>query len=296
MINFKPIYNENGNIVNTKELKEAILNYRRSIKLDFDNPQTLQDKINWLKVYDVSNTKAIAADKIKVHEYCKEKLGKDICIPILKVYEKPEDINLDELPNKFVLKCNHGYAMNIICNDKTNNEFVTLKKHNVNNQEDCINLCKRWLNQDFGLESLQLHYSLIDRKCFVEEFVNDGHETLTDYKFWCFNGEPIMIEVISNRYTNKLHDNMYDMNFNILDVEWNSIISNKNELDDKPLCLDEMINYSKILSKDFKLVRVDFYVIDNKPYLGELTFTPGNGYIKFKNSKQDLYWSSKLKL
>lgn len=290
-------FDEYGHVVNTDVLKKDIITQAKChdfYTFDLDNPKTIQEKINWLKIYDVNNTKGLAADKIKLHDYCMQKLGKDICVPILKIYDNPNDIDFSQLPDKFVLKCNHGYAMNIIV-DKSNNKFTTLYK-NPKSEDDCKKLVNDWLNKDFGLTSLQLHYSLINRKCYVEQFINDGHTTLTDYKIWCCNGEPEMIQVISNRYTNGLHANVYDTNWNWFDLGWHDFKQEKQNLDDKPACLDDMLKYAKIFANDFKFVRVDFYVINNEPYLGELTFTPDNGFGKFKNKDVDIYWGEKIKI
>ena len=119
------------------------------------NPKTLTDKLQWLKIHDSTMLKAYCADKITLRDYCTEKLGKDICIPILAVYEKPEQIEWDKLPEKFVIKCNHGSAMNIIVKNKN-----TVNKQNINKQ------LKNWLSCKYGNLSLELFYNLISPKIF----------------------------------------------------------------------------------------------------------------------------------
>lgn len=281
------INKDNGNVINTSYLKNEINNYNETLKyLNLNNPITINEKINWLKVYDVLNIKAKCADKILIHDYCKEKLGKDICIPIIKIYDSPDQINLNELPNKFVLKCNHGYKMNIICKDKYLFNLTEAKEK-----------CKKWLSDDFGLRTLQLHYSLIDRKCFIEKYVTNGEVGLTDYKFWCQNGIPYFVIVINDRYNgkDKIHANIYDLNWNKYDVGWKTFKTNYDLLDKKPQTFDLMINYAKKLSEDFKFVRVDFYEINGQCYLGELTFTPDNGLFHFDKDKE-LYYGNLLTL
>ena len=91
---------------------------KHGLNIDLQNPKTIQDKLVWLNIYDANPLKTLCADKIKIHDYCKDTLGKDICVPIIKTYDKPKDINFDELPDSFVLKCNHGSGMNIIVKDK----------------------------------------------------------------------------------------------------------------------------------------------------------------------------------
>lgn len=277
--NYIPQFNQFGNIINTDELKTAINIHANKMigKLNLDNPQLIYEKLNWLKIYDVSYLKSNCADKIKIHKYCKDKLGKDICIPIIKIYNSPDEIDLNELPNQFVLKCNHGYKMNIICKDKS-----------LFNLEQAKIYCKKWLNYDFGHETLQYQYSLIDRKCFIEEYMTNGDHGLTDYKIWCQNGIPYFIMVINDRFNgiNKIHANVYDLNWNFIELGWRTFPSNKNLLDKKPKTFDKMIEYAKKLSEDFKFVRVDFYEINGQCYLGELTFTPDNGFFHFNKDKE----------
>ena len=133
---------------------------RVGLNLDLDNPKTIQDKINWMKLYDSTPLKTRCADKIQVHEYCKEKIGEDLCIPILRVYNKVEDIKWDELPNQFVIKCNHGSGMNIIVKDKT--------KLNIPEAEAKL----RWfMKDDFAFHvGYEMHYHDIPHKIFVEEY------------------------------------------------------------------------------------------------------------------------------
>lgn len=269
---------------------------RRKLILNIENPQTVQDKIAWLIVNDDCNElKAKCADKILIHEYSKEKLGKDICVPILKTYNSPDEINFKELPDKFVLKCNHGYAMNIIV-DKKKNTMTTLKKFALSSEKDCKKLLQEWLNVNFGEINRQEHYSLIKPKCFAEKFLTDGNVSLKDYKFWCCNGEPKMVQVMSDRYTKGLHCNIYDTNWNWFHLGWSDFPEDKNHLDEKPKKLDQMLEYARKLSSDFRFVRVDFYVVNDEIFLGELTFTPDGGVFNYKDKETEIYWGKQIKL
>ena len=239
--------------------------------LDLENPKTLSEKIQWLKIYDSTFIKAYCADKITLHDYCKEKIVKDICIPILAVYDKPEDINYDNLPNKFIIKCNHGSEMNLIITDKNK-----INKDSINKQ------IEKWLSIKYGDYGYELHYNLIKPKVFIEEFKDNGINGLIDYKFWCFNGEPKFYSI------NGGHGHGYITYFN-LDKTVSKIqrIQSENKKEailKQPKNFEKMFEYAKTLSKDFKLVRVDFYEIDNEVFLGELTFTPGDGYFNFDNN------------
>ena len=280
-----------------KEISDYLVEKARrsGVELDLDNPVTIQDKISWLIVNDDCNElKSRCADKILVHDYCKEKLGKDICVPILKVYDSPYDVDFSELPDKFVLKCNHGYAMNIIV-DKKNNLFTTLKDKDLKSEEDCRRQLAEWLDINFGEINRQEHYAMIRPRCFAERYISDG-EGLKDYKVFCFNGKPGYIDVLSGRYTDDFHCNIYDTKWNILHMGLRGFREDPEHLDGRPDNLGLMLDYSRKLSKDFRFVRVDFYIVDGEIYLGELTFTPDGGIFKYKDRKTDIYWGNKLKL
>lgn len=259
---------------------------RFAINLDLKNPKTISDKINWLKIYHSTPLKARCADKVLLHDYCKEKLGKDICIPLIKTYKNVDEIKWGELPNSFVIKCNHGSGMNIVVKDKS--------KMNKDEVKAKLN---KWMNKDFAFQNgYEMHYTLIKRQILVEEFKKDEkHSDLTDYKVWCFNGKPDFIQVFNNRTTNKYCNN-YTLDWQYFKDNRIDLKSNPNALDPKPVNLDKMIEYSKILSEDFPFVRVDFYEINDELYLGELTFTPNSGIFRYRDNKEGLILGNKLKL
>ena len=260
-----------------EKYKEPLINLckRHGIGYNLDNPVTIQDKLNWMKIYDSTPLKTRCADKIQLHDYCKEKLGVDLCIPIIKTYDKVSDINWDELPNQFVIKCNHGSGMNIIVKDKS-----TL------NIADAERRLQGFMNDDFAFHvGYEMHYHDIPHRIFVEEYKNDGHKDLIDYKFLCFNGEPKFCQVIGGRNESTRHLNYYDIDFNLTNICRTDFRNNLNIKDEKPKTFDKMVEYAKVLSEDFKFVRVDFYEINGKLYLGELTFTPGACFFHYSDSK-----------
>ena len=176
-------------------------------KYNDSNIKTFQDKINWLLIHDSSELKSHIVDKILLREYSKKILGKDICVPIIKIYNNINKININELPEKFVLKCNHGSGMNIICNNKT--------KFNISNAKEKLN---KWMKINYGLEYYEYQYIHIKRKIFAEIFLKDN---ITDYKFYCFNGNPKLIKVQSNYIGNIKMYHYYDLNWTITDIETN---------------------------------------------------------------------------
>ena len=276
-------------IMTEEELKQKLIAdfTKRGYNFDIDHPKTIQEKIQWMKLHDSTPLKTKCADKILVHEYCKEKLGKDICTPILKVYNNVNEINLSELPSQFVIKCNHGCHYNIIVKDKSTFDLQEAKTK-----------LNTWLGRDFAFwYGCEMHYSPIKRKVFVEKYMNDGHDDLIDYKFLCFNGVPTYCQIISDRGNKELKRlNYYDMDFNFVDICRLEFPNNPNLLDKKPKNFELMKEYAKVLSKDFKFVRVDFYEIGDEVYLGELTFTPGSGYIKYKNPDHGLMLGNKIQM
>lgn len=263
-----------------QQLKAFLL--RHKLNYNIDKPRTIQEKIQWLKLHDSTPLKAKCADKIKVHEYSKEKLGKDICIPIIKVYNSVSDIKWNELPNSFVLKCNHGSGMNIIVKDKSTVTEASAKAK-----------VKKWLETDFAFQNgCEMQYHNIERRAFVEEYMFDENQTksLYDYKFWCFNGEP-KFYTINDGFG---HGDImyYDMNHEELNPY---CVSNVN-YSPVPPEFEQMQKYAEKLSKDFKFVRVDFYYVGGKIYLGELTFTPGSGLFTYKNEKYSKLFGDMLNL
>ena len=242
-----------------------------------DNPKTWCEKMQWLQLYDNIDLRAFCADKIKVHDYSVQKLGKDICVPIIKVYDDPSQLNFDELPDRFVLKCNHGYAYNIICRDKSKL-----------NQSECSRNLQKWLNTPFGQMSLEPHYLKIERKCYAEQFLeNVDRSEITDYKFLCFNGKPTYVQILNDRHTPKFHLNYYDMDFNFMNISRTDVRCRWDMLDEKPSQFELMKEYAAKLSEDFRFVRVDFYEVDGIVYLGEMTFTPASGFIKWTDPAID---------
>ena len=244
------------------------------------NLNTLQDKLNWLIIHDSNELKSKCADKILLHEYSKKKLGKDICNRILKIYNNTREIQLNELPDKFVLKTNHGSGFNIIVNNKTNFDYINAKKS-----------LNKWLNLDYGRIFMEFHYSFIKRKIFAEEFIGDD---LKNYKFMCYNGKPKFV-YLSITEKNKKYRNFYDMEWNFLNFYCLSKPHPTKNFS-KPKFFGLMKRYASILSNDFIFVRVDFYELENEIRLGELTFTPMGSFFYCKNRSHEIELGKEIKI
>ena len=251
-------------------------------KLNLDDPQTFNEKIQWCKLYYYPQNDLVVqcADKYAVRSHIENKGYGYTLTPLLGNWEDAENIEWKDLPNSFVLKCNHGCAYNIVVPDK-----------NKLNKKETINQLNKWLKEDFGAFNIELHYSKISpRKIICEEFLG---ENITDYKFFCFNGEPKFIYVSNDL----IHDRQAQIGFFYLDGT--KMPLKRDDYTDipevqLPSFFDEMLNMAKDLSKDFPFVRVDFILANNRYYFAELTFTPGAGMMPFNPKKYDLEWGNML--
>ena len=265
-------------VLGAERVSKLYFRLRFGYKLDLKNPKTLNQKIQWLKLYYCpSNDLALkCADKYAVREYLSEKGYGEYLINLLGVYDRAEDITWDKLPDKFVIKCNHGCGYNIICKDKK--EF-DIKK--------AVKTLNRWLKQDFGKYNAEPHYSKIPRKILIEEYLGE----LADYKFFCFNGKCDFYYISKNMGTENATMACFDDNglapFRRADYKTllNPVI---------PPCIDQMKSLAENVCKDFPFVRVDLYYTCGKIYFGELTFTAGGGLMLIEPTEYDVKLGEKL--
>lgn len=238
------------------------IQYKRhmGVKLNWENPRTFNEKLQWLKVNWHDPQAIICADKYRVRDYVKEKIGEEYLATLYGVYEDVNDIIYEDLPNTFVLKGTHGSAMNIICNDKQSLEWEKDKR-----------IMENWLKTNYYYGTREWVYKEITPRIICEE--NLG-ENITDYKIYCFNGEPKYWFVCNDR-TTEVKADYYELNWEKAPFRW--IYPPNTEDVSEPINADKMIELAKILSKDFPFVRVDFYEVNNKIYFGELTFFHGSG-------------------
>lgn len=253
-------------------------------KLNLDNPQTYNEKMQWLKLNDRREEYTKMVDKYEAKEYVASIIGDEYIIPTLGVYDSFDEINFDELPNQFVLKCTHDSGGISICTDKKTFDYKKAKKLLSRN----LRRNPFWYNREFPYKNIKPR--IIAEKYMVDE---SGWQ-LKDYKVFCFNGEPQFVEVDYDRYVgHKL--NVYDLNWNFLDFYMTSP-NDSSVMIPKPKCLEKMIQLARVLSRGLINVRVDFYSIGDKLYFGELTLTPGSGCIEFYPEEYDSLLGSKLLL
>ena len=240
-------------------------------ELDWKNPQTFNEKLQWLKLYDRKPEYTLLVDKYRVKQWVADRIGEKYVIPTLAVYNSVEEIDLDKLPDRFVLKCNHDSGSVIICKDKSAFDL-----------DDAKNKLGSALKRDFYWEAREWPYKHIERRIFAEPYLEDetSHE-LPDYKFFAFNGETKVLFIATNRQ-NQLKEtrfDFFDMEFNHLPVTNGH--PNADVIPDKPRCFDEMRSLSSILSKGIPQIRCDFYEVNDQVYFGEMTFYHWGGMTPF---------------
>ncbi|MGM9551701.1 MAG: ATP-grasp fold amidoligase family protein [Clostridia bacterium] len=243
-------------------------------KLDLKNPTTFNEKLQWLKLNDRKDIYTTMVDKYLVKEYVKNIIGEEHIIPTIGVWDSFDKIDFDSLPDKFVLKCTHDSGGLVICNDKSklNKEAAKAK----------INTC---LTKNYFWQCREWPYKNVKPRIIAESYMEDnsGADELSDYKIFTFNGEPKTILTIRGGHLDesKTDRRMYDTDWNLLDVGFRGKPIVK-ESEPKPKELDEMLEYAKILSKDTKHLRCDFYICNGKVYFGELTFYHMSGFEQFE--------------
>jgi hypothetical protein len=255
------------------ELQRIYSLYMRR-KLDLNNVNTFTEKIQWLKIYDNTDIKMKLADKIAVTEWVKDKIGEKYLVPKLGKWNNFDEINFEQLPNRFCLKMNHGSSMNYLVEDKNK-------------------MCKKeaqrnfywWLKRPFWALSFEPQYRYMPRIILAEKYIEELDGNLYDYKIHCFNGTPKFIQCIGDRNLKK-HTG-YQKNY---DIEWNELEWTFEDYPKftycipKPSKLTEMLDIATTLSSGFIYVRVDLYEIDDKVIFGEMTFTPASGIYPYRGS------------
>lgn len=243
---------------------------------DFENPQNLIEKIYWMQLYSDTSLWTKCADKYAMREYVKE-CGLEEYLPEnYGKWDKVNNIDFNTLPNEFVLKTNNGCGTVLIVRDKSTLDIKTTKK-----------MLQQWLNVPFGWSGAELHYTRIVPCIIAEELLKQDKEQLlfspnsqVDYKVWCINGELESILVVYDRDKDGYCLDLYDTEWRRIKdkLKKNGHFKMRDAEVPKPICLDLMLEMAQKLAKPFPEVRVDFYIVNGEPVIGELTFTTGYGY------------------
>lgn len=264
------------------------LQYRISSgrKLNLKKPERFTEKLQWYKLNHRDPLMIQCSDKYKVREYIISKGYENILVPLYGVYDRAEDIDFEKLPSKFVLKTTNGSHTNILCEDK-----------NKLNIELTVKTLNEWLTKRSSKLGREWAYYDIQPRIICEAYLEkDENNDLIDYKFFCFNGHPFSLYVITERFLEDgIKLGIYDTKFNRLPYKRSDIRGLTTDAV-KPGNFDEMIEIAKKLSEDFPHVRVDLYNIDGKIYFGELTFYTAGGYQNYEPDEFDLMLGKQFNL
>lgn len=265
---------------------------RRGLKLDLDSPKTIQDKINWLIANDdCVGLKSLCVEVVKLHGYCIEKIGEDICVPVLKAYENVEDIDFKELPERFSLKCNNWYDR-IISIDRISTPVGTHCGKSLLDEYECKKLVSEWMSTKFGEKNRRRYFSMNRPVCYAEKYTGGGPE----YRFWCLNGKPAFVQVIYGKDGGEMRCSFHDTDWKMMNTGWRNYTEDTETEQDKPYLFEEMIKYSEKLSEDFVFVCVDFRLYDGNVFLSGMSFEPEEGIFRLKNRNTELQWGDMLRL
>ncbi len=236
--------------------------------LELEHPETLNEKLQWLKLYYRDPLHTVLVDKYRVRDYVAEKLGEEHLIPLLGVWDDPDEIDFDRLPTQFVLKCNHNSGLGMyICRDKSRLDPARVRAG-----------LRRGLAQDYFLHGREWPYKNVPRKIIGEQYLADasGHG-LRDYKFYCFDGRMALSMINSDRFSPvPTKADYFDRNFDRLDFTWG--YQRSAVPPERPEQYDQMIAAAEKLAVGLPHVRVDLYLVGGRIYFGELTFFDGSGF------------------
>lgn len=256
-------------------------------KLNLKNPQTFNEKLQWLKLYNHKPEYTTIVDKYKVREYIRQELGDEYLIPLLGVWDSVEEIDLDALPNRFVLKCNHDQGSVVICRDKAHFDWDSAKKK-----------LARKMRKDHYAPTREWVYKDIPRKILCEQYMEDAEnaDSLTDYKFFCFDGYADCVMVCLDRFSDDKKFYFFDQKWELKRLNTRGKNAPEGFTIPKPTCMDEMFRIAEKLSKGLPFARVDLYECNGKVYFGEITFFPDGGFDANLLPETDRYFGSLIDL
>ncbi|MBO5128777.1 MAG: glycosyl transferase [Oscillospiraceae bacterium] len=252
--------------------------------LNLEDPQLFSEKLQWLKLYDRNPLYTQLVDKYKVREYIAEKLGEEYLIPLLGVWDDPDDIDFDALPDQFVLKCNHNSGTGMcICRDKSKLDHDVVKTE-----------LRKGLHENLYLRHREWPYKNVKPRIVAETYLEDTeNDALIDYKFFCFHGVA-KVMYISRDIGKEPRTDFFDMNFQHLPIRAKDPPADVPP--QKPVCFDEMKRLAETLAKDIPHLRVDFYFVQGKVYVGELTFYHVGGFARITPDEWDFRMGSWIRL
>ena len=271
------------NHLSDRDYLTAQYRVRMHRELDLENPRLFSEKLQWLKLHDHNPLYTQLVDKYRVRDYIAQKVGEEYLIPLLGVWDDPDEIDFDALPDQFVLKCNHNSGTGMcICRDKSGLDAHTVRKN-----------LRRGLKENFYLRCREWPYKDVPRKIIAEKFMpyEPGKNGLDDYRFFCFHGEPRMIYVYQTEAASSKNKPSV-LSRDIFDTDWNHLpfcqkSGNAETEPLPPVNFEKMLELSRRLSENMTFLRVDFYEIRGRVYIGELTLYPFGGFAPFEPAEWD---------
>ena len=252
--------------------------------LHLNPPVTYNEKLQWLKLHNRQPEYTAMVDKYEARKFVASRVGQKYLVKTLGVWEKAEDINFELLPEKFVLKCTHDCGGLVICRDKSKLDVSAARKR--------LNEC---LKTNFYYQGREWPYKNVKPRIYAEEYLEDAGETqLSDYKVFCFDGVPQLIQVDYDRYEGHKRQ-FFDCDWNRKDISFHFMSDTVKKIK-KPEVLPEMLDLARKLSAGFPHLRTDFYIVNNTLYVGEMTFFHGTGFGKWWPEGTDEWLGSLLKL
>lgn len=249
--------------------------HRLGYKLNLNNPQTFNEKLQWLKLNDQREEYSTMVDKIEAKKYVASIIGEKYIIPTLGVWNTVEEIEWNLLPNQFVIKSSDDSGGVIVCKDKTTLDIEKAKK-------------RLQRKNNYYKYNKEYPYRNLKHRIIAEEYLEDESKyELKDYKIFCFNGEPRLLFVATDRLKKG-----EETKFDFFDLEWNHLPftnghpNNPNPIK-KPTNFDEMLCIARKLSVGIPQVRIDLYNCNGKIYFGEITFFHWGGTMAFKPKEWD---------
>lgn len=267
---------------------EILYRLKMGRKLNLEDPKSYNEKLQWLKLYNHVPEYKVMVDKYEVKEYVAKKIGNDFIIPTYGVWNEINQINWESLPNKFVIKTTHGGGGSgvVICKDK----------HKLDTQL-AKDILKRSMKDDIYKSLREWPYKGMKKRIIAEKLLEeDGQDSPCDYKVMCFNGNVKLIEFHEGRFSELHTQDFYDRDWNLTGITQGSYGRYNTTPSPKPALLDEMIRLSEILAEDIPHVRVDWYLVNNHLFFGEMTFFDGSGFYPFDRFEDDILLGSWITL
>lgn len=256
-------------------------------KLNLKTPSTFNEKLQWLKLYDRNPLYTTLVDKYAVKDYIKNLLGEEYIMPTISIYDNVDDINLNDLPDSFVLKTTHDSGGVRICKEKDSFDLNEAKRY-----------LKSRLNQNYYYLWREWPYKNVKPKIMVEKYMEDSKGELVDYKFFCFDGkiDNVMVCVDRNKKDTETKFYFFNQNWELLRLNIRGKQAPEGFTLKKPKCIGNMFEIASILSKGIPFVRIDLYECNEHIYFGEFTFYPDSGFDNNLLPETDIYLGNLLKI